>query len=398
MAMLDFNKLMQQIDQVGQESLSENFDEHETLLNAQEAYDEGVNKAEEFARKLEENQATVLWPLSLPMERFGNSYVVEQRREPLTVAAVDGSQIMPNHHEVHACYLLNVGVAVITYGNKQPPILESVPRLYHRPEDLYPLVDRRRLHIDELYISLERTVLELQTLLERSLEAQGRGVPVVALFDGSLISWSADKLPQSHQVSYNDRIVAALEAFRTNNIPVLGYLSNSRSADIVNALRVSLCPYEQSRCSQWCGHLNEEEFPCSRIWPLSDRQVLNGRLDAGSRSCAFLSGSYATRALPPQQKICFAYLNTGYEIARVEFPHWLFGQSNGFKLALAAVLEQSKKGMGYPISLSEAHHLAVIRGQDRERFFDLITQHLVGLGVRRVRVSPKESKKRSGFV
>jgi hypothetical protein len=67
-------------------------------------------------------------------------------------------------------------------------------------------------------------------------------------------------------------------------------------------------------------------------------------------------------------------------------------------LALNTVLEQCRKGMGYPITLSEAHHLAVIKSADRDRFFDLITRHLLSLGVADIRVSPKEAKKRSGFV
>jgi NurA domain len=395
--MLDFNKLMQQIDQVGQESLSESLDEHETLLNAHEAFD-AARDNDDLLNRLRDNQATVMWPVALPLERFGNSYSIEPQPAAVTVVGIDGSQIMPSHHEVHACYLLNIGVAMITYGDKHPPVLESVPRLYHRPEDLYPLVDRRRFHIDELYISLERTLLELQVLLERAIQAQERGAPVVALFDGSLITWSVEKLPETHQINYNERLMTTLEGFKTQRIPVLGYLSHSRSSDLVNVLRVAICPYEKSRCREYCGHLNEEDFPCSRVWPISDRQVLHGKLDHGQRSCAFISNSSATKTLPPAHKICFAYLNTGYEIARIEFPQWLFAEGELLKLGFSVAMAQSKKGMGYPICLSEAHHLAVVRGRDRERFFDLMTQHLVGLGVRRVRVSPKESKKRSGFV
>jgi hypothetical protein len=299
---------------------------------------------------------------------------------------------------VHACYLLNVGVALVTYGQKHRPILESIPCLFHRPEDLYPLVDRRRLHIDELYVSLERTLLELSTLLERSIEAQRRGPPVVAFFDGSLISWSVEKLPESYQSKYNERMVGLLDGFRLAKIPLVGYLSHSRASDVVNMLRVSVCPYERSSCREMCGHLNEEEFPCSKIWPLSDRQLFNAKLEINKRSPAFSSGSHAAKILPSSHHICFTYLHTGTEVARLEFPHWLFAEGHLFKLAVSTALAQSQKGMGYPVLLSEAHHLAVIRGKDRERFFQLMTQHLVGLGVRKVRVSPKESKKRTGFV
>ena len=57
--MLDFNKLMQQIDQVGRDSLDESLEEHETLLNAQEAYEQAAAAAEEFARRLADNRDLV---------------------------------------------------------------------------------------------------------------------------------------------------------------------------------------------------------------------------------------------------------------------------------------------------------------------------------------------------
>lgn len=396
--MLDFTKLIEQIGQVGADSLTDSEEEHEKLLNASAAYDEAASVAEEFAERLKAEQQNVLWPLAFPLERFGNAYRMEIMRDPVTVVAVDGSQIMPSHHEVHACYLLNVGVVVITYGKTIAPILDSIPTLYHRPDHLYPLVDRRRIHIDELYVSLERTLLELSTLLEHSLQALERGANVVALFDGSLIAWSAEKLPESHQQHYFERLVQVMDGFRLSRIPLLGYLSYSRSSDVINALRVSVCPYESSRCRDLCGHLNEEEFPCSAVWPLTDRQLLVHKLNMQERSCVFQSGSTAARNLPEHHRICFSYLNTEFEVARLEFPQWLFADQALFKLACSTVITQSKKGMGYPVCLAEAHHLAVIRGHDRQQFFQLITRHLVETGVRRVRVSPKESKKRIGFI
>src|ERR1700679_2052084 len=70
-AVLDFNKLMNQIDQVGQESLDESLDEHEKLATAHQAYDDAASVAEEFAERLAANQSLVLWPVAAPLERFG---------------------------------------------------------------------------------------------------------------------------------------------------------------------------------------------------------------------------------------------------------------------------------------------------------------------------------------
>jgi hypothetical protein len=247
---------------------------------------------------------------------------------------------------------------------------------------------------------LERTLLELRILLERSIEARelDKEKRIVTLFDGSLISWPAEQLPPAHQQRYHERFVEILDGFHREHIPLVGYLSHSRASDVVNMLRVSVCPYEQSRCREMCGDLDEEEYPCSSIWPLSDRALFQGSLEVNHRSFVCLSGAKASNRLPPQHQIGICYLNSGAEIARLEFPSWLYSNTEQFQLTLNTVLTQCHKGMGYPICLSEAHHLAVIKSADRDRFFDLVTRHLLTLGVRNIRVSPKESKKRSGFV
>lgn len=397
-AMLDFNKLIPQIEKVGQQSLSDLHDEGSIVANADTAYEGAFNNAQQLADRLAENAALVWWPLAQPLEPFGTSYPVQQDPQAITVVAVDGSQIMPTHHEVHGCYLINVGLASISYGAKFAPILASDPRLYHSTDDLYPLIEGRRVHVDELYVSLQRNLLELETLLAASMDLQSRSLPVISMFDGTLIPWSLERLPESYQREYNSRLMQAFDGFMQNGIPLVSYLSYPRSCDIVNVLRVSICPFELSRCRVNCGHLNEEQYPCSRIWPLSDRQLLIRQVDLEHRSPAFRSGWKAAQALPEPHKICFCYLNTGYEIARLEFPRWLFGDRTLFQLMLSAVAAQCKKGLGYPIALSEAHHLAVVRSKDRERFFEAITKHLMESGIKRVRVSPKESTKRGGFV
>lgn len=396
--MLDFSKLVQQIDAIGKESFVDTEALQETLSNAQAAFVRAMRAPEEFAQRLDDNSNWVLWPVAKPIEPVDSKYTIEIMDAPYTVVAVDGSQIMPSHHEVHTCYLLNVGMALITYGIKATPRLESMPTLYSRPDDLYPLVDRRRLHIDELYVSLERTILELEILARQSVQAKDRGVPIIALYDGSLLPWSVEKLPDGYQTNYISRMTEALDSLHLAGIPLIGYLSHSRGADMINCLRVLVCPYEVSHCREHCGNLNEEDFPCSKVWPLSDRQLLNAHLGPNERSAVFLSGASVSKLLPRQHRICFAYINVGEEIARIEFPRSLLDEPTAINAALSMVLSQCQKGMGYPIALAEAHHLAVIRGNDREQFFDLITKHLLKFGVIKVKTSPKESKKRLGFV
>jgi len=396
--LLDFQKLVAQVDQVGRESLTDLRAQEATFAAALAAYERAAADPDGTRSTLEQNLPWVLWPVALPIEPFGSSFAVAPAGEPVTVVAADGSQIMPSHHEIHNCYLLNVGTAVISYGGGFPPLLESTPRLYHRPEDLYPLVDRRRVHIDELYVSLERNLLELETLASLALARRDRGLPVVAFLDGSLISWSVEKMSDAYQETHRQRVVAVFESLREARLPLIGYLSHSRSADLVNDLRVCVCPYQTSHCRELCGSLNEEDFPCSTIWPLSDRQLLSALLPPGSRTAAFAAGASAARSLPSHLRACFCYLNVGFEVARLEFPRWLADDPPARDLALAVTAAQVAKGKGYPVSLAEAHHLAVIRGEERARFFELLERHLVSLGVNRLRVSPKETRKRTSLI
>jgi hypothetical protein len=396
--MLDFQKLMQQIQSVGASDADKMASFDEKLRLADEAYQAACLQPLGLKTRARENEALVLWPVAIPLEPFGLVRKVTDTASSITITAVDGSQVMPSQHEVHNCFLLNIGFVKLAYGLNEKPVLESHPHLYHRPDELYPLVNRRRLHIDELYVALERNLLELKYLAERSIEAKRADTEVVAMLDGSLIPWSVEKMPLYYQEYFFDEWAVLLQAFQHERIPLIAYLSHSRSSDLINLLRICKCPYERSDCRTHCRDRNEEDFPCSSIWPLLDRHLMQTILVHGERSCIFLSGASATKALAEEQNTCFSYLHVGAEIARLEFPKWLAEDDHLRDIAFGAVLAQARRGNGYPVSLSEAHHLAIVRGQDRQQFFELLKRHLVAKGIQKVRLSPKESKKRIGLV
>lgn len=396
--MLDFQKLIPQIQNLGQDSLLKEDEQSEILSAAQNSFEAATSEEENFKLKLLENGGRTFWPLAIPLEPFGQTETIESFRQPYTIIACDGSQIMPSQHEVYSCYLLNVGVSVFSYRAKEKALLLSLPTLFHKPENLYPLINRRRIHIDESIVSLERTLLELDTALRYAVESKERALPIVALMDGSLIPWGIDKMPESYQKEYLTRLELILDGFNNEEIPVVGYVSHSRSSDIVNNLRVWNCPYPSSSCQTFCGQLDEENFPCSAIWPLSDRQLLRTKLAKGSRSSICLSGATWSKALNQRNQVAFCYLHLGSEVARIELPRWLFEEKALMGLAFQTVASQVEKGFGYPISLAEAHNLAVIRQQDRSQFFELVANQLIASGTGRVSISPKESGKRQGIV
>ncbi|HEY9712702.1 MAG TPA: DNA double-strand break repair nuclease NurA, partial [Chroococcales cyanobacterium] len=134
--MLDFNKLIEQIDLIGLESFVDTDSQKEVIDNASAAFLTAAQAGEQLIERLIEDAPWVLWPVAVPLEPLGSTYQVEAKDFNLTVVGVDGSQIMPSHHEVNTCFLLNIGLAMISYGIKQPPLLSSIPRLFHRPDEL----------------------------------------------------------------------------------------------------------------------------------------------------------------------------------------------------------------------------------------------------------------------
>src|SRR5437868_2100713 len=160
--MLDLSKLLPQFDGINAGVLGETADqsaERAAFLLARAAA-----VPDEFAKKLELNSGLTFWPLASPLEPINMTFQTNAKGAAERVVAVDGSQIMPSQHEVYNCYLINIGKVAIRYGQTAEVLLDSTPHLFHTVDDLYPMVDRRRMYVDETFVGLERSLLELSAL------------------------------------------------------------------------------------------------------------------------------------------------------------------------------------------------------------------------------------------
>ncbi|MFS8910721.1 DNA double-strand break repair nuclease NurA [Synechococcus sp. H60.3] len=362
-----------------------------------------------------------------PPETWGSLPKVEPLQGPHTVVATDGSQILPSHHEIAYCSLINIGRVALHYGTQEWPLLDSQPLLIYGQEPFaqpnrsnsLPGAAPRRLRrqprreegdrgegaeiaLDaEEVLALRRSQAELEELAQLALSLSCRRL-TLALLDGSLIPWGLESLPRSTQRPWLDPILATLEQLRAARIPLVGYISASRSSETLNYLRLGLCPYLGCDCYRYCA--GEKTPPCQPFAPLADRVFWGSLLQAGERSPLWRSGASVLETFGEHHIHC-CYLNVGAnpgegslpEIARLEFPAWVAQDPELLQQALAGVLSQVQKGFGYPIALAEAHHLAVVRGGDRQRFFTLIEQELIRAGLRHVAVSRKEAQKRTGI-
>jgi len=78
-------------------------------------------------------------------------------------------------------------------------------------------------------------------------------------------------------------------------------------------------------------------------------------------------------------------------------PSWVADDSKLTNMLHSMILDQCRKGLGYPVSLSEAHEKAVITGVDREQFWRLVDQILAEDQIA-LRNSAKQQSKRTRWI
>jgi hypothetical protein len=311
-----------------------------------------------------------------------------------TVIATDGSQIEVDRHGPANCFLINVGGALIHYGDSPSAELFSQPALFTGPEQMVladPEGGLREQPIDQVLLGVKRMVMECEELAER-VEALERGTPVLALLDGSLVLWelSGTRYPDHVRgILLQDGLLAGFNRLRdaaaSRPLAFASYISNPRSTEVVNVLRVAWCPHEglESRgCDAICGVGGDGNRECGEVAAgLMDRDLFSDILEPGERSAIFASRSPIVLSDYGAHEVRFCYLNVGTEIARLEMPEWVANDIGAVDLLHALVMDQCNKGRGYPVALQEAHERAVVTAGDRRVFWEMVEESLAGQGV-----------------
>lgn len=369
-----------------------------------------LEKAATQQTKLVELQANwsdrTLFNAAVPVEPLSDRTYIPAPPGAHTVFATDGSQIAPNHHEIAYCYLLNVGRVMLHYGQSRHPVLDSIPEVFYKPEDLY--VSRQWGIRTEEWMGYRRAVSEAVTLAEMGNSwAQTNGgklpAPTLAMVDGSLIYWFLEQLPSEARDLILQPVLAAWDSLRLAGIPLLGYLSASRSGESLSFLRFPACTHEVPDCMTNCPNVGfaatvdwADKAPCQVFEPLRDAILWATILSPGQRSPLWKSQSRILD-LYGLNSVYFCYVHVGTEIARIEVPEWVALDSTHLNLALGMMLAQVHKGGGYPVTLAEAHNQAVVTGGDRSRFFALLEQQMIKAGLKNVGISYKETRKRGSI-
>ena len=353
--------------------------------------------------------ARVSWLLAEFYGPFAEVIDVPRRESKLSVAATDGSQIFPDRHEISPCFLLNIGYVLLHYGSGERALLSSRPQLFWRERELYQEWGGRRTGISRDVVGFRRALLELTELAELAAASQRAGHSTLAINDGTLIMWSLEGRPPEFRDDCLRQIRSALDLLADRRIPLAGYISRPGGSDLVNALRIAMCPMSMTNCDRCPGlqagpeapEASSEsppiiERPCDPLQGISDAVLLRRVLQPGQRSAVFGSGSRILDDYGPHG-VHFFYLHVGKEVARVEIPTYVAADSQLLDRVHAGVLDQAQKGDGYPVSLAEAHERAVVRGADREAFYRYLEEMFVRHDVR-ARVSLKGLRKRAAAI
>ena len=371
---LDLHKIASQIQEVASNLNAQEADRASRLERAFSTLTTAQPKALEEKRVL--SRATFL--IAGLGESLAGRYPSPALPSNHTVLAVDGSHIDVDRHLAVQCYLINIGRVRIQYGDSPGAWLGIEPRLY-TGEDSMRIMEpegNRAQSLEGHLLGALRAVEELQALAALAKESDP-DLPTLALIDGSLILWGlvGGAYPDFvRSVLLDDMFLPALDKLREMSkkrpLALASYVSLPRSADVVNALRLDnrLCPYEAANCDMHCRELRPGQRPCDEVSGVMDRDVYSSLLDEGERSDCFVSTSSIVEQYYGEQAVHFYYLNVGSEMARVEVPKWVAEDPTLLELTHSMLVDQSRKGHGYPVAISEAHEQAVVTTGDREEF------------------------------
>lgn len=392
--MLDLTKLAQQMQGVSQQLTVEAAATFERLQLAQNLLKSAQPLQAKLVTQRQDWLNALCFTAAEPVEPLDTRIELAIAPPMHTVLATDGSQIAPSHHEIAYCYLINVGRVGLHYGQNLQPLLDSLPEVYYQPQDLY--ASRQWGIRTEEWMGYRRTQLEATALAELAgaWAQDAAQMPTLAMVDGSLIYWFLETIPAPARDLILAPILEAWQQLQSLGIPLVGYLSASRSSEALSFLRLHTCPHETPNCAVHCA--DHTRPPCQVLDPLRDTALWSQLLTPGQRSPLWRS-SAPILDLYGSQKIYFCYLHAGSEVVRLEFPAWVVETKGMLDQALSLALAQVHKGYGYPVALAEAHNQAVVRGGDRARFFALLEQQMIRAGLKNVGTSYKEARKRGSI-
>ncbi len=306
--------------------------------------------------------------LSKPLHsRFTQTFPVSDQLKHYQVLAVDGSQVYPDRHiAALSCYLINIGGCYFSYGSTSNVQFFSLPSIHTslEREDGMPLAPD--------VVDAHREALEYSVAYEKASDFFDQERPRFVLFDGTLFLWHLEyKAPEVKERFINHHL-AILQQCKQKRIPVAGYISLTKSKELVHLIKEGVSSLDDGVRTVNSELFDELEEIFVNNDNLTDAHLLQEVLQPYERTAVFISASRISSWYPSWLKPCFFYMNMGQEIARIEIPAWLVDEEGMVEMIASLCVDQSTKGMGYPVALAEAHEQAVIKSPDRDFFYHMV--------------------------
>lgn len=301
----------------------------------------------------------LVYPLALPFDSTG-----------YRVIATDSSFIEADKHRGAFCHLINVGKAMIKYGEISEALAESIP--HHYPDYLEPR-NKQRADPDRV-MQVQCAKREIEALYEMATGYAEQGGVQLAIFDGPLNQTlakmsEADGPLDDLLQDFDD----AVKAFNNLKVPIIGYNSRTKSDLVIRSVEeAALAGFFQ---------LTDGELAAVKatFGYLDDGDLFSVLLAPGERSLTFAPWQPEKKQQRKDLRqnrlpIISFYLNVsaGGETA-IERVDTLTDFAASLDTIQRLLLSQCTLGNGYPPVLNLADRYAFLtRGDDRETYFALL--------------------------
>ena len=354
--MLKIDKIIPQVEKIVEEKYSEN-------LRKISAIDFVIKKLKEIKPEDFEN-VTYKETLSLfgtPIEIPGRAIKVEKEISDYTAIAADGSEVPINEDFFFPYYIINIGFIALKYGKNHFFFADSNAKIYFEENELYEKVGDKSFLVRGELLSSKMLLEESKKLEELLKDFYTVEVPVLALFDGTLIQWEIKETSETYKNNFVKNFQRMILKALQLKAPLAGYISGTRSRDVMEMIRIFL-------------EMKGEDFDKQLLSIIKDADIFKIILRKGERSAIFRSNAPILNLY--KAPIYFFFLNVGSEVVRIEIPEFIAFDNDLLEITCALILSQSNKGDGYPVVLKEAHEQAVIKSSERvfieELFIDFL--------------------------
>ena len=354
--MLKIDKIIPQVEKIVEEKYSEN-------LRKISAIDFVIKKLKEIKPEDLKN-VTYKETLSLfgtPIEIPGRAIKVEKEISDYTAIAADGSEVSINEDFFFPYYIINIGFIALKYGKDHFFFADSNAKIYFEENELYEKVGDKSFLVRGELLSSKMLLEESKKLEELLKDFYTVEVPVLALFDGTLIQWEIKETSETYKNNFVKNFQRMILIAEQLKAPLAGYISGTHSRDVMEMIRIFL-------------EMKGEDFDKQLLSIIKDADIFKIILRKGERSAIFRSNAPILNLY--KAPIYFFFLNVGSEVVRIEIPEFIAFDNDLLEKTCALILSQSNKGEGYPVVLKEAHEQAVIKSSERvfieELFIDFL--------------------------